>query len=85
MFVNSLCFAVADAMAFSSSGIFLRFVSIAQGITIANAIGLIGGLSYLAFYKTQVNWIPVIVCISRLGGAMNFNIGYVSVARLFPT
>ena len=29
IFVNSLCFAVADALAFSSSGIFLRFVTVA--------------------------------------------------------
>lgn len=29
VFVNSLCFAVADALAFSSSGMFLRFVTVA--------------------------------------------------------
>merc|ERR1712166_126944 len=29
--------------------------------------------------------IPLVVCVARIGGAMCFNIGYVSVARLFPT
>jgi len=86
IYINSLCFALSDAMAFTSSGMFLRFVTVSQGITLANIIGLSGGLLYLAFYKTASGYtIPIIVCISRLGGAMNFNIGYVSVARLFPT
>lgn len=45
-----------------------------------------GGISYLLCYEAASGYtIPIIVCISRLGGAMNFNIGYVSVARLFPT
>lgn len=87
IFVNSLFFAAADAIAFSSSGIFLQKVTVTTGQTIANTIGLTGGLLYLFLYDKDIpSWvIPMIVCISRIGGAMNFNIGYVSVGRLFPT
>jgi hypothetical protein len=47
---------------------------------------LIGGVGYLFVYTADVGWlIPFLVCLSRVGGAMSFNIGYVSVARLFPT
>ena len=39
----------------------------------------------MIFYRTDLPWvIPVLLCV-RVGGAMSFNIGYVSVARLFPT
>ena len=29
--------------------------------------------------------IPLIIAFCRIGGSMSFNIGYISVARLFPT
>lgn len=48
-------------------------------------MSMIGGICYLIFYNTDLPWvIPVLLCV-RVGGAMSFNIGYVSVARLFPT
>lgn len=48
-------------------------------------MSLVGGICYLIFYRTDLPWvIPVLLCV-RVGGAMSFNIGYVSVARLFPT
>ena len=86
VFINSICFACSDLIAFASSGIFLQWVTVAKGYIIANIIGFIGGCAYLLNYKTTETWvIPVIVCFMRVGGSMCFNIGYVSVARLFPT
>lgn len=49
IFINSICFAFADMIAFTSSGIFLQWVSITQGIVIANCIGLLGGVAYLVY------------------------------------
>jgi len=52
---------------------------------------MVGGIAFLTyntfFYdENNATWvIPLVVCFSRIGGAMCFNIGYVSVARLFPT
>jgi len=44
----------------------------------------VGGTLYLILFEHE--WlIPVLVCFSRVGGSMSFNIGYISVARLFPT
>lgn len=86
IFVNSLTFAASDSAAQFTSGIILQFVSVRTAYTIANSIGFTGGLLYLIFWKTEKVWlVPVIICIARVGAAMNFNIGYVSVGRLFPT
>lgn len=73
-------------MAFTSSGIFLQWVTITQGIVFANSLALVGAVSYL-FNQTSTNpfVIPACICVSRIGASMCFNIGYVSVARLFPT
>lgn len=84
VYVNSLCFAGADMVAFISSGLILNKVTVSSGLKISYSLSLIGGISYLIFY--HVTWlIPVLVCFSRVGGSMSFNIGYISVARLFPT
>ena len=85
VYLNSVLFALADMCAFLSSGIILKFLKIHQGLTISYGLSLIGGICYLIFYDTDLPWvIPVLLCV-RYGGAMSFNIGYVSVARLFPT
>ena len=53
---------------------------------------MLSGLFYLFFFKKaeEVEFyrnviIPVIIAFCRIGGSMSFNIGYISVARLFPT
>jgi len=73
-------------MAFTASGIFLQWVTITQAIVFANSVALVGAVSYL-FNQNATNpiVIPACICVSRIGGSMCFNIGYVSVARLFPT
>ena len=86
IFVNSLCFASADMVAFLSSGVISKFYQVGQGLFFSYSISLVGGVLYLIFYSTELPWvIPLLVCISRVGGSMSFNIGYISVARLFPT
>ena len=86
IYVNSFCFGFADMIAFLSSGMILKYYTIAQGLSFSYSLSLIAGCLYLAFYSVQIPWvIPVLVCFSRIGGSMSFNIGYVSVARLFPT
>ena len=73
-------------VAFCSSGAILKFFRISQGLTFSYSMSLVGGVLYLLCYHTDKAWVvPVLVCFSRIGGAMSFNIGYVSVARLFPT
>ena len=85
VYLNSVLFALADMCAFLSSGIILKFFKIHQGLTLSYTMSFIGGCCYLIFYNTDLPWvIPVLLCV-RVGGAMSFNIGYVSVARLFPT
>lgn len=90
IYVNSLVFAASDVVAFLSSGIFMQYMRVANGYLLANAIGLVGGLSFVFTQghldSIENDWIiPVIVSISRIGCSMNFNLGYVSTSRLFPT
>lgn len=86
IYINSMCFAMADLLAYMSSGIVLKFFMVRQGLFFSYSVSLIAGLLYLANYNTQSTWlIPALVALSRIGGSMSFNIGYVSVSRLFPT
>ena len=43
-------------------------------------------MMYLFFYKTEIYLlIPAIISFNRIGIQMSFNIGYISMAKLFPT
>jgi len=86
IFVNAMCFAFADLIAYSCSGIVLKFFYIRQGMFFSYSLSLVAGILYLLNYNTTIPWlIPVLVVFARIGGSMSFNIGYVSVSRLFPT
>jgi len=86
IYINSMCFACADLLAYMSSGLVLKYFMVRQGLFFSYSVSLIAGLLYLANYNTTKVWlIPALVAISRIGGSMSFNIGYVSVSRLFPT
>lgn len=86
IYTNSFCFGGADLVAFLSSGLILKYFTIAQGLCFSYSLSAIAGCLYLFLYSVEIDWvIPVLVCLSRVGGSMSFNIGYVSVARLFPT
>ena len=86
VYVNSLCFAFADVLAFLGSGLLMKYYTVSQSLCLSYSMSLIGGLLYLILYSTDITWVvPVVVTFSRIGGQMSFNIGYVSVARLFPT
>ena len=86
IFVNSLCFALADVVAFLSSGLILKYFVTSQGLCFSYSLCLVAGIFYLIFFSSSISWvIPLIIFICRIGGSMSFNIGYISVARLFPT
>lgn len=86
VYENSLCFACADLCAFLLSGLFLKYFTVSKALFFSYLSSLIAGIFYLILYSTDVpGVIPTLVTFSRLGGSMSFNIGYVSVARLFPT
>ena len=86
IYVNSLCFAFADFLAFIASGCMLKCSSISFTLAISYSLSLIAGINYLVFYESKNPYvIPLIVCVSRIGGSMSYNVGYISVAMLFPT
>jgi NADH:ubiquinone oxidoreductase subunit K len=86
MYVNSMCFAAADLIAYCSVGIVIKFYMIRQGLAFSFSLSLLSGIIYLAKYDTEVTWlIPALIIFSRIGASMSFNIGYVSVPKLFPT
>lgn len=86
VYVSAMCFAVADMLAYLSSGIVCNFFSIRYGLMISYGFAVIGSLLYNTLFWLDNAWfVPLVVGICRLGGSMAFNVGYVSVARLFPT
>ena len=84
IFENSLCFAFSDLVAFTVSGLVIRYSSVVSGYRLAFLISSIGGVFYMLFSNIPV-LIPVFLCMSRMGVTMAFNMGYISVPRLFPT
>jgi hypothetical protein len=86
VYVNAMSFAAADLTAYTCSGLILKFLTIRVGLTLAYSIALLSGFTYFFFYKSSIEWIiPLIVALCRVGTSMSYNIGYVSVAKLFPT
>ena len=83
IFENSLCFAVSDLLAFTLSGLVIKYTSVPRGYRLAFLISSCGGGLYILF-KSVTSLIPIFLCLSRIGVTMAFNMGYISVPRLFP-
>ena len=83
IFENSLCFAVSDIVAFTCSGLVIKYFKVTTGFKLAFIVSSIGGFLYIMFSSIAA-LIPVFVCLSRMGVTMAFNMGYISVPRLFP-
>jgi hypothetical protein len=84
IYVNSVCFALADASAFIAAGTILTYFKLSKGLQIAYAVSVTGGILYLVF-STNVELAPLFIFISRIGNTMSFNTCQISVSRLFPT
>ena len=84
IFENSLCFAVSDIIAFTMSGVIIKYTKVNNGFRLAFMISSFGGVLYI-FFGSVTAFIPVFVCFCRVGVTMAFNLGYISVPRLFPT
>jgi hypothetical protein len=86
IFANAMSFAAADIIAYTCSGLVLKFTSVRKGLMIGYSIAALGSILYLTMYKSDAEWvIPMLVALCRVGSSMSFNMGYVSVAKLFPT
>ena len=53
IFINSICFASADLIAYLSSGVVLKFFFIRQGLFFSYSLSLIAGIVYLLNYDTE--------------------------------
>ena len=83
IFENSLCFAFSDLIAFTLSGLVIRYTTVVRGYKLVFLISSTGGVLYMLFSNVPA-LIPVFLCLSRMGVTMAFNMGYISVPRLFP-
>jgi len=53
IFVNSMCFASADCIAYVMCGIVLKFFMIRQGLAFSYSLSFLAGVVYLLNYKTE--------------------------------
>lgn len=83
IFENSLCFAVSDLIAFTVSGIVIKYTRVTRGLKLSFLISSLGGILFVMFSSITA-LIPVFICLCRMGVTMAFNLGYISVPRLFP-
>lgn len=84
LFENSAYFACSDLLAYVLTGIFLNFTSMRTSIRFGAALALTGGFLFL-FLSKNINLIPLMLCLCRIGQSMIFNTTIISVNRLFPT
>ena len=84
IFENSLYFAASDLIAFTLSGCIIKLTKVRTGLNISFLIATIGGIIYMTFSGIPA-MIPFMICLARIGITMSYNIGYISVHRLFPT
>jgi len=84
IFENSMFFAFSDMIAFAMAGLVLKYTTVVRGLRFSFIISTTGGILYLML-STVDGLIPVLICLSRIGNTMAYNIGYVSVNKLFPT
>jgi len=75
---------VADLIAFSLSGFILKYIGVVNGFRFSFIVAALGGIMYLSL-SSATAIVPLLICLCRIGVTMNYNIGYISVPRLFPT
>ena len=72
-------------MGYFLAGLTLKYTNTAKGLRVAYCVCFTGGALYLTIGHTSEALLPVLVILSRIGTTMCFNMGYISVPRLFPT
>lgn len=83
---NSLTFAISDVVAFALSGLVVKRLSVVRGYQLAFLVASIGGGLYVLLSSiVPTDMIPLIVSLCRMGQKIAFSIGFISVAKLFPT
>ena len=85
IFENSLSFAISDVIAFTMSGLIIKYTTVVRGYQVAFVISTVGGVLYVLFSAAFEGMIPIFICLARMGVTMAYNMGYVSVPKLFPT
>jgi len=76
---------------FILAGVVAKSFPIGRGLRFSYLIAGIGGFCYMVLgkenllFKESPYMLPLLICMSRIGCTMGFNIGYISVPRLFPT
>ena len=76
---------------FILAGVVAKSFPIGKGLRFSYLIAGIGGFFYMALgkdnelFKSSPVMLPLLICMSRIGCTMGFNIGFISVPRLFPT
>ena len=85
IFQSSIVFALSDMVGFFLSGMVLKYFKIGRGLRVSFIFSWTGGFLYMYLDKIHPSFLPVLICLSRVGCTMSYNIGYVSVPRLFPT
>lgn len=78
IYVNAICFACADIIAYTMSGVLLKYFKITTSLTIAYCLGLFSAVFYMFIYSAHESlpvWvIPLVITIGRVGGSMSYNI-----------
>lgn len=65
------------------SGVIIKYAKVTRALAIAFLISSLGGILFLMF-SSIITLVPIFVVLSRIGVTMAFNLGYISVPRLFP-
>ena len=74
---------MSDLIAFGLAGLVLKYTGVVNGMRLSFLIDGAGAFMFICLsgYKSLI---PLTVCLCRVGSTMTYNMGYVSVTKLFP-
>jgi hypothetical protein len=84
IFQSTLCFAFSDLFGYIFSGLLLKKVKVGRALRLSFLISGFGAFFYIIYGQAQPNLLPFLICMTRVGCTMNYNILEISVPRLFP-
>jgi hypothetical protein len=84
IFSNSAFYACSDVIAFIFAGVFVHYTGTRTSLLTGSGIAISGGVAYLLMSQ-NVELVPIVICMARIGQTMIFNTMIISIGRLFPT
>jgi hypothetical protein len=84
IFYNAFASAASELIGAVFGGLWYRITGVSIALVLSFGLSAAGGLCILEYGSTMPTFMPVLVCMSRVGICAAFNIVYYGNKHLFP-